>query len=65
MEDRCIFNPSPTNVRRQGQLNFLFSTCFIDEGSVASVLLPPVVYEFLNVFSERFDRVTTTMAMGD
>ncbi|GFS41509.1 hypothetical protein Acr_00g0074760 [Actinidia rufa] len=48
----CSFVPSSTDVRRQGVLNFLFSVCLIDEGSVVSVALPLVVCEFLNVFSE-------------
>ncbi|GFZ15860.1 hypothetical protein Acr_25g0002690 [Actinidia rufa] len=48
----CGFVPSPTDVRRQGELNFLFSMCLVDEGSVVSVALPPVVYEFSDIFPE-------------
>ena len=46
------FVPSSTDVRRQGELNFLFSTCLVDEGSVISVALPLVFCDFSNVFSE-------------
>ena len=48
----CGFAPLSTNVRRQGGLNFLFSACLFDEGSVVSVVLPPVVCEFSDVFLE-------------
>ena len=51
MGDRgCSFVPSSTDVRRQGELNFLFSVCLVDEGSVVSVALPLVVCEFSDVF---------------
>ena len=44
VEDRgCSVTPSSTDACRQGELNFLFSACLIDEGSVVSVVLPPVV----------------------
>ncbi|GFY85487.1 hypothetical protein Acr_04g0002250 [Actinidia rufa] len=36
---------------RQGELNFLFSACLVDESST-SVALPPIVYDFPNVFPE-------------
>ena len=53
MRDRGYnFNPSTTGIRRLGELNFLFSACLVDEGSVVRVILPPVVFEFLDVFSE-------------
>ena len=53
MGDRsCGFTPSSTNVRRQGELNFLFSTYLIDEGSVVNMVLPSVICEFLDVFLE-------------
>ena len=42
----CSFVVSSTNVRRQGKLNFLFLVCLVDEGSVVSVALPPVVCDF-------------------
>ena len=58
----CGFTPSPTDLRRQGELKF-FLTYFIDEGNVVRVILPPAVCEFSNVFFERSNRVTT--AMGD
>ena len=48
----CSVTPSSTDERRQGELNFLFSACLIDEGSVSSVVLPPVICEFLDVFLE-------------
>ena len=35
---------------RQGELNFLFSTCLDEEGSGVSVALPPIVCDFLDVF---------------
>ncbi|GFS32703.1 hypothetical protein Acr_00g0024140 [Actinidia rufa] len=35
-----VFVPSSTDVPRQGELNFLFSACLVDEGSVVSVALP-------------------------
>ncbi|GFY96886.1 hypothetical protein Acr_11g0011920 [Actinidia rufa] len=38
----CDFVPPSTDVRRQGELNFLFSTCLVDKSSVASVALPPI-----------------------
>ncbi|GFY85488.1 hypothetical protein Acr_04g0002260 [Actinidia rufa] len=47
----CGFIPSSTDVRRQGELNFLFSACLVDESST-SVALPPIVYDFPNVFPE-------------
>ena len=45
----CGFVPSSTNVRRQGELNFLFSMCLVNKGSVV-VALPPVICKFPNVF---------------
>ena len=53
MRDRgCSITPSSTDVHRQGEFNFLFAACLIDESNVVSVVLPPVVCEFLDVFSE-------------
>ena len=53
MRDRgCSFIPSSTDVRRQGELNFLFLTCLIDEGSVVSMVLPPVICKLPDVFPE-------------
>ena len=46
------FKPSPTDIQRLGELNFLFSACLIDEGSEVSIILPPVVCEFSDVFPE-------------
>ncbi|XP_057502676.1 uncharacterized protein LOC130786380 [Actinidia eriantha] len=46
------FVPSSNDVRKQRELNFLFSACLIDEGSVVSVVLPSVVCDFLNIFPE-------------
>ena len=48
---------------RQGKLNFLFSACLAEEDSIVSVALPPVICNFLDVFFERFDGITT--ALGD
>ena len=39
-------------MRRQDELNCLFSFYLIDEGSVISVNLPPVICKFPNVFLE-------------
>ena len=46
------FVPSSTDVRRRGELNFFFSACLVDEGSVVSVALPPIVYDSSDVFLE-------------
>ncbi|XP_057493165.1 uncharacterized protein LOC130778658 [Actinidia eriantha] len=51
-ERGCGFVPSSTDVHRQGELNFLFSVCMVDEGSVVSMALPQVVCEFPDVFPE-------------
>ena len=40
------------DVRRQGELNFLFSTCLVKEGSVGCVVLPAIVCESSDVFPE-------------
>ena len=46
----CGFVPLSTNVRRQGELNFLFSACLVDEDSIIGVTLPPIICKFPNVF---------------
>ena len=48
----CSFVPSSTSVCRQGELSFLFSVCLVDEGSVVSVALPPVICKISNIFLE-------------
>ena len=40
------FGPLSIDVRRQGELNFLFSACLVNEGIVVSMALPPVIYNF-------------------
>ena len=51
MGDRgCDFVPSSSNVRRQRELNFLFSAYLVDEGSVVSMVLPLNVCKFSYVF---------------
>ena len=46
----CGLVPLSTDVHRQEELNFLLSACLIDEGSVVSVVLLPVVYGYSDVF---------------
>ncbi|XP_057471108.1 uncharacterized protein LOC130759921 [Actinidia eriantha] len=46
------FNPSPTGIWRLEELNFLFLPYLVDEGSVINVVLPLVVCDFPDVFSE-------------
>ena len=44
--------PLSTCIRRLRELYFLFSVCLVNEGSVVSVVLPPVVCEFLDVIAK-------------
>ncbi|XP_057493150.1 uncharacterized protein LOC130778637 [Actinidia eriantha] len=46
------FVPSSIDIRRQGELNFLFSVSLVDEDDEVSVVLPPVVCDFPDVFPE-------------
>ena len=51
MGDRgCSFVLLSIDVHRQGELNFLFSVCLVNEGNIVSVALSPVVCDFLDVF---------------
>ncbi|XP_057485864.1 uncharacterized protein LOC130772142 [Actinidia eriantha] len=46
------FVPSSIDIRRQGELNFLFLVSLVDEDDEVSVVLPPVVCDFPDVFPE-------------
>ena len=46
----CGFVPLSAGVCRQVELNFLLSACLIDEDSVVSVVLPPVVCRYFDIF---------------
>ncbi|GFS38040.1 hypothetical protein Acr_00g0055310 [Actinidia rufa] len=53
MGDRgCGSVPLSIDVSRQRELNFFFSACLVDEGSIVSIALPPIVCEFSDVFPE-------------
>ena len=46
------FGQLSTDVCRKGELNFLFSACLVEEGSMGSVVLLMVVCKFLDIFPE-------------
>ncbi|GFS40196.1 hypothetical protein Acr_00g0067070 [Actinidia rufa] len=60
----CDFVPSSTDVRRQGELNFLFSTCLVDKSSVASVALPPIDLGEYDLFLNETDEFATLFTLS-